>query len=135
MTTAPAILPATTLTNDCYRSMFQRCTALTAAPTLPATTLASGCYRNMFTVCSSLTTAPELPATQLVSSCYREMFKMCSSMNYIKALFTTTPGTETTDWVAGVATTGTFVKNAAATWTDVGDNAVPTGWTVTTASA
>ena len=135
MTSAPAILPATTLADDCYRNMFNGCEALTAAPALPATTLASGCYRNMFTVCSSLTTAPELPARQLVSYCYHEMFKMCSSMNYIKALFTSTPGTNTTDWVAAVATSGTFVKNAAATWTNTGENAVPVGWTIETASS
>jgi hypothetical protein len=50
-------------------------------------------------------------------------------------MFTTTPGTTNTrDWVNGVAASGTFVKNSAATWTTTGNNGVPTGWTVQTAS-
>ena len=89
----------------------------------------------MFRYCTSLTTAPELPALTLVNYCYRSMFEGCSNLNYIKAMFTTTPGnTETNLWVRGVASTGTFVKNSAATWTTTGNNGVPTGWTVQTAS-
>ena len=38
------LLPATTLAESCYNSMFYRCTALTAASALPAKTLAEGCY-------------------------------------------------------------------------------------------
>ena len=56
------ILPATTLANSCYGSMFKGCTSLTTAPALHATTLAESCYSNMFSGCTSLTTAPELPA-------------------------------------------------------------------------
>ena len=135
LTTAPE-LPATTLASDCYYHMFENCTALTEAPELPATTLASQCYYCMFSDCTSLTTAPELPAITLVSNCYYHMFNGCSNLNYIKAMFTTTPGTGTTDrWVSGVSSTGTFVKNSAANWNVTGVNGVPTGWTVETASA
>ena len=42
------ILPATTLANSCYESMFEGCTSLITAPELPATTLAGRCYCNMF---------------------------------------------------------------------------------------
>ena len=31
--------------------------------------------------------------------------------------------------------TGTFVKNSAATWNVTGVNGIPSGWTITTASA
>lgn len=89
----------------------------------------------MFLNCTSLTTAPELPATTLVNYCYSNMFDGCSSLNYIKALFTTTPSpsnTYTRNWVRGVAPTGTFVKSAAATWNVTGANGVPTGWTAMT---
>ena len=135
LTTAP-VLPATTLADNCYSSMFVNCTSLVAAPELPATTLTNNCYRSMFYNCSSLTTAPVLPATTLADSCYREMFYNCTSLNYIKAMFTTTPSTSyTRNWVNGVAATGTFVKNSAATWTTTGIHAVPTGWTVETASS
>lgn len=135
LTTAP-VLPATVLKTECYGRMFAGCTSLTAAPELPATTLADYCYTTMFSGCTSLTEAPELPATTLTSRCYGNMFNGCASLNYIKAMFTTTPSTAyTSDWVNGVAATGTFVKNAAATWTTTGANGIPTGWTVETATA
>ena len=132
LTTAPKVLPATTLADYCYHSMFNYCTSLTTAPELPATTLANSCYNNMFYSCTKLTSSPELPATELADNCYSGMFRGCTNLNYIKALFTTDPGTGdyTTDWVIGVASTGTFVKNADATWEVTGNNGVPTGWNV-----
>ena len=136
LTTLPTnYLPATTLANDCYYGMFIYCTSLTTAPVLPATTLADYCYGGMFQNCTSLTTAPELPATTLAKNCYNGMFYGCSKLNYIKAMFTTAPSTSyTRDWVRGVKSTGTFVKNSAATWDVSGVNGIPTGWTVQTAS-
>ena len=131
--TAPE-LPAITLANSCYAYMFQGCTSLTVAPELPAITLANSCYAYMFQGCSFLIVAPGLPATTLVTNCYCGMFYGCSKLNYIKALFTTTPGSSYTDsWVSGVSSTGTFVKNAAATWNVTGTNGIPSGWTVETA--
>ena len=116
LTTAPE-LPASTLAEGCYYSMFYGCTSLTSAPALPATTLATECYKSMFSGCTSLTTAPVLPATILTADCYNNMFYNCSSLNYIKALFVTTPGSSyTTNWVYGVANSGTFVKSSKATW-------------------
>ena len=131
LVTAPE-LPATKLATACYDYMFDGCTSLVTAPkVLPATTLEPSCYTNMFNGCTSLVTAPELPATKLIRYCYKSMFYGCSSLNYIKALFTTTPSTTyTVNWVTGVAATGTFVKNRKATWTTTGDNGIPLGWTV-----
>lgn len=128
-------LPATTLAGACYDSMFYDCKSLTTAPELPATTLASGCYQQMFRNCTNLVNAPELLATELVEYCYGSMFWNCPNLNYIKAMFTTTPSTNyTSNWVNGVAANGTFVKNSAAIWTNVGNYAVPSGWTVETAT-
>jgi hypothetical protein len=88
----------------------------------------------MFNGCTSLTTAPELPATALTNYCYNYMFYGCSKLNYIKALFTTTPSTSyTNNWVSGVASSGTFVKNKNATWNVTGTSGIPSGWTVQTA--
>ena len=130
LTTAPS-LPATTLTDRCYFCMFQGCSGLTSAPELPATTLASRCYYAMFQGCSGLTSAPELPATTLTYECYRSMFASCANLSYIKASFTTTPSsTYTSNWVNGVAASGTFVKNGAAMWNVWGFIGVPVGWTV-----
>ena len=128
-------LPATTLATGCYASMFYECTSLTTAPELPATTLVNSCYSSMFQGCTGLTTAPELPAITLATSCYASMFYNCTNLSYIKAMFTTTPSSNyTTNWVSGVASAGTFVKNANAAWTTTGVNGIPTGWTVETAS-
>ena len=89
LTTAPE-LPARTLAGDCYYQMFGRCTSLATAPELPATTLAGGCYKNMFAACTSLTTAPELPATTLEHSCYLNMFDSCTSLSATPVLSATT---------------------------------------------
>lgn len=132
------ILPATTLANYCYESMFGGCTSLLAAPVLPATTLADGCYRSMFAKCSNLTTAPELPATTLPWYCYYQMFENCTNLNYIKCLAVSFANMNSTaSWVRGVQTnSGTFVKSPdISEWpvypTDYGHNSsVPLNWTV-----
>ena len=50
-------------------------------------------------------------------------------------MFTTEPSISYTDsWVSGVASTGTFVKNVAATWDVTGVNGIPEGWTPQTAT-
>ena len=129
--TAPSILPATTLASNCYGSMFYGCSSLTVAPELPATTLAGACYGNMFNGCTSLTTAPELPATTLNVMCYNSMFQKCSSLNYIKCLATNISARyPTLNWVNGVASTGTFVKNPSMSGWTTGIDGIPTGWTV-----
>lgn len=129
-------LPATILAEDCYRGIFTGCTSLTTAPELPVTTLATYCYYGMFSGCTSLATAPELPATTLTRDCYESMFYGCSNLNYIKAMFTTRPSTSyTTNWVNGVASSGTFVKNAAATWDVTGVDGIPEGWTIQVAES
>lgn len=90
----------------------------------------------MFRDCTSLTTAPELPATTLADYCYDGMFRGCTKLNYIKALFTTTPGDSYTQyWVNGVSSTGTFIKNKNATWDVTGNSGIPSGWTVETVTA
>ena len=126
------VIPATTLAVDCCSMMFYKCTSLTKAPQLPATNLGRSCYGNMFYGCTSLENAPVLPATKLVASCYSYMFSGCSKLNYVKALFTEKYYNACTRWLNGVASSGTFVKNAAATWNEVGVDGVPEGWTVQT---
>lgn len=135
LTTAPKLL-ATTLAPNCYNGMFMGCSNLKTSPVMLATTLAQNCCYAMFHSCSSMTTSPTLHATTLVSGCYGLMFNQCTSLNYIKAMFTTEPSTTyTSNWVYGVASSGTFVKNSAATWNVSGENGIPNGWTVQTASS
>ena len=124
-------LPATELANYCYWSMFNGCTSLAQAPELPATSLVESCYESMFDNCSSLTTAPELPATTLVEHCYFEMFHGCSSLNSIRIGYTGTvaeaPSGAFFSWVEGVANAGTFYYKGNDTLANFG---FPEGWTV-----
>ena len=134
LTTAPE-LPATTLAGICYSNMFFGCTSLTSAPELPATTLETMCYKSMFAGCTSLTTAPELPATALNLMCYSGMFQGCTKLNYIKCLTTDISAFNcTSNWVSGVASTGTFVKATDMAGWATGNSGIPSGWTVTNAS-
>ena len=122
------ILPATSLTNHCYRAMFSKARNLTVAPALPATTLGEYCYYYMFEECA-ISSAPELRAPTLVSNCYGNMFTGCRSLNYIKCLATTIPANCLTNWVSNVSSSGTFVKKENVTWT-TGNSGIPTNWTV-----
>ena len=89
LTTAPE-LPALNLARYCYYNMFGGCTSLTTVPELPAETLVQYCYYNMFAGCTSLTTAPELPATTLAEGCYNNMFSGCRSLTTAPELSATT---------------------------------------------
>lgn len=123
------ILPATQLAGSCYQYMFYGCTSLSVASSLPATQLANGCYQYMFWRCTSLSLAPALPATELVTSCYSNMFRSCTSLNYVVMNAETLADKSVTDFLNGVSSTGTFVKNPNATWSN--SDCVPTGWNVT----
>ena len=133
LTSAPA-LPATSLATLCYNDMFADCASLTEAPQLPATTLAMGCYTMMFYGCTSLTEAPDLPANILVDCCYDSMFSGCSSLNYIKCLATSINGFATTNWMDGVAPSGTFIKMSQMHDWPIGADGIPEGWTVSPAT-
>lgn len=115
----------------CYQYMYSGCTRLRRSQALPATSLEAYCYRGMFYGCSSLTSAPVLPAKTLVSYCYQGMFQNCSKLTGIEAWFTTNPGTSyTLDWVAGVATSGTFTRSNGGWTNHYGNSSIPSGWSV-----
>ena len=79
--TTPKVLPATTAVAHCYRAMFYGCTSLTSVSiTISAATWGDSSCKGMFRGCTSLTTAPSLPATTLYQSCYAEMFQGCTSL-------------------------------------------------------
>lgn len=152
-------LPATKLTESCYRqmfmdctslvsapftiggsfmasnacgSMFQNCTNLKRGPKLPALYLSSGCYWSMFQSCTSLEKAPELPAFHVETNCYNSMFSGCSSLNYMKCLAINNTNTTgwNTNWLNSVASTGSFIKHNDATFWTTGASGIPTEWTV-----
>ncbi len=128
LASAPS-LPATKLANDCYCSMFYGCNNLSSAPALPAETLAFRCYGNMFKNCTNLISAPELPATTLYNTCYYNMFYGCSHLAYIKCLATDLSASNCiTNWVNGVSSSGTFVKNSLMNSWTTGNDGIPNGW-------
>lgn len=139
-------LPATSLAEACYQRMFGN-SGLEEAPELPAMNLEVMCYQYMFEGCTSLENAPVLPATTLNYWCYEKMFNGCSSLNDIKMmgaqvkkdtwtgyklvdLTNDNIGSYCTEWVNGVAASGTFVKNPEAVWDATGPNGIPEGWTI-----
>ena len=131
------VLPATTLAVSCYYRMFDHCTGLTSAPALPATALESYCYGYMFRDCTGLTSAPALPATTLENknNCYYEMFKGCTNLASVTCLATNISATNcTSNWLSGVASSGTFTKAASMDdWPTNSasiNNGIPAGWTV-----
>ena len=129
LTQAPE-LPATSLTDYCYASMFYGCTSLTQAPELLATSLANGCYSSMFKNCTSLIQAPELPATTLADYCYESMFYGCTNLNNINVSFTAwNPSDATLDWVSNVSSSGIFTCSADLPDTPRDGSHIPSGWT------
>ena len=132
------LLPATTLSENCYSRMFAGCSELTDTPVeLPALTLAPGCYSNMFEGCDKLSDAPHLPAPELVDSCYASMFYQCGTLGIVTCLATTIKGTNCTkDWLYGVSDhslegPAKFTRAKGATcWTLNSSDGIPWGWEV-----
>ena len=125
-------MPATTLTEGCYGSMFANCDELERAYNfeLPAITLSDYCYGNMFENCDNLLDAPALPATTLTKGCYQYIFAGCGKLNCIKMLATDISATGCLEhWVGDVAPTGIFVKDFNLTSIPINSvNGIPVGW-------
>lgn len=131
LTAAPAVLPAETLVERSYQGMFKGCTNLTTAPVINATSLASYCCNDMFRDCANLETAPVLSAETLVSRCYSAMFSNCTKLKSVTCLATSGINTNssTSNWVYGVASSGTFTKASGITWPS-GNAGIPANWSV-----
>lgn len=100
-----------------FRQLFYYCINLTDASNLilPATTLTSECYESMFSSCTSLTAAPVLPAYASAPECYWGMFKGCTLLDEVTMLLEnipTTSGSSAPDslynWLDGCSNTGTI---------------------------
>lgn len=86
----PLTMPATSVGDFSYSTMFNGCSGLVRAPALPATGLGTNCYENMFSSCTAFTEAPALPATSLAPCCYGAMFSGCTSLVSAPAIPATT---------------------------------------------
>lgn len=99
---------------------------------LPATTLSEGCYKKMFYGCTGLTRAPELPAATLTENCYSYMFFNCKNLNSIKCMAANISAKGSTEsWIANVAGTGSFTSIQENSIWRVKDkySGIPKGWT------
>ena len=129
ITKAPK-LPATKLAPYCYKNLFENCYSLTSASELPATTMATGCYQGMFNSCTHLTTAPTLPAKKLATYSYRYMFSSCLKLNSVTSYANDISATDCTYWwLDSVASTGTLHNLGTATYEKNSINGIPSGWT------
>ena len=88
-------LPATTLSESCYKEMFvEVATGLVNPPAnLPALNLQQHCYDGMFKGCTRLTSSPKIHAYNIqscgdnVTSACKEMFSGCTSMTTLTTNF------------------------------------------------
>ena len=123
-------LPATTMATGCYQQLFRNCSKLVNAPALPATEMKPNCYRSLFFGCTSLVNAPELPAKTLAEGCYQQLFYGCSKLNHLTVYANDISATNcTSNWLSGVASTGTFNNYGSATYPTNSASGIPTGWT------
>lgn len=113
--------------SNCY-CMFQNCGSLVHIPDiLKPITLTDYCYRRMFQNCSSLQKTATLPGASLSRMSYDEMFNGCSSLNEVT---TYASSLTASNWLNNVAQSGTFYKLKDAVIPVDSPNGVPVGWTV-----
>lgn len=144
LTTPVNITVGTLSSTYCMNSMFQDCTSLKSAIlNIGNITLTVDGIQYMFSGCTSLEDVEinysgSLPDPGYFDShtIFYRCFYNCTSLTRIKAMMTSLGNrsgrVQTMEWVTGVAATGTFIKNANATWDITGVNGVPTGWTIET---
>lgn len=149
------LLPATTLSGQCYEWMFREDSNLELPPqSLPASTLSQGCYGWMFSQCNKLAAMPALPTSieYIANESCIYMFEQCYLLtsafvpgtplasNAMEGMFaddrmlssvtvTATNWIAQSYWMRGVAAAGTFTKPSG-TAIPEGAAGVPTGWTV-----
>ena len=116
-----------------FKNLFKNCTTLidSSELSLPKITQKS-CYEGMFYRCTSLTTSPVLISKTLTEDCYKDMFYGCSSLNNIKC-YNVEDISEyvSSDWVTGVAASGTFYINNKGDWNETNTAShIPENWTI-----
>lgn len=123
------ILDNINLQKNSFNHMFYGCSELVEAPAFPNKSLTENCFFGTYKSCINLVKAPEIPKRTLVKGCYSELFYGCINLNEIIVNFTDWGSNATTNWVSGVANTGTFYKPSALPEI-YGPSYIPVGWTV-----
>ena len=118
-----------TYDNYHFSYMFRNCTALVSPPEILLTTLAYYALYFMFSGCTSLIRAPRLPAMTLEEWCYYGMFRGCSSLTEASIAATTAATNALTNWLDGVAASGTVYADPSLTLPTDSASGIPSGWT------
>lgn len=135
ITTMPT-LQATSLGEYCFSYMFSNCDLLGGTITLPATTTAQNCYSGMFE--STAITGATIMAKTLKKSCLTTTFKNCSNLNEVTVYATTLSPSNlmisgiTSNWLSGVASSGTFRNLGSITFDTDSVSGIPPGWQLVT---
>ena len=115
--------------SDHFSYMFKNCTALASPPEIHLTTLAYHALYFMFMGCTALIRAPRLPAMTLEEGCYYGIFSGCSSLTEASIAATTTATNALTNWLDGVAASGTVYADPSLTLPTDSASGIPSGWT------
>ena len=125
------LLPATTLTTDCYTWTFHSCSSMVTAPAvLPATTLTGGCYQGMFEG-TAITETPVIYGTNSMAYTFSYTFNNCPNLNKVYVYLTGNQKNTSNinNWLQNVAATGDFYNLGGATFTIDSPSGIPVGWT------
>ena len=115
--------------NAHFSYMFRNCTALASPPEILLTTLAYHALYFMFSGCTSLIRAPRLLAMTLEEGCYYGIFSGCSSLTEASIAATTTATNALTNWLDGVAASGTVYADPSLPLPTDSASGIPSGWT------
>lgn len=117
----------TTVGEYCFVNIFRDRPSLTSSPKFPATIINKNCYLGALSS-TSIIESPEIPASPTETGCYTYLFRNCLNLSRIVFGGDSWNTANATNWVDGVAATGTFVCPASLT-IPVGTNGIPSGWT------
>lgn len=117
-----------------FAGLFMNQTHLISARNLilPATTLRNHCYQSMFEGCTNLIDSPELPAASGQTGCYKTMFKGCTYLENIRVKLDPANSSYTENWLQNASSQGEFyyhAPNNPSSWLEGSDSGIRTGWT------
>ena len=119
-----------------FLRMFEKQTNLRSHPykdlVLPATTLTEQCYQDMFSGCTGLTRSAILADAPGAANAYQRMYNGCSNLSEVTCYAEyVTNNSPFANWLTGVASSGTFYTNSThkASW-DTFHTQNITGWTI-----
>ena len=115
----------------CFSYMYADCYELqTADYDMKYDEMPARCCEGMFACCSQMRVAPRLLNVNVAENAYDYMFSQCHNLSYIECAMVSGYSEFGLQWVAGVAISGTFVKNELRTNYDYSYHSIPTGWEI-----